>query len=345
MQYLDRNFRPGARLPPIRDLARRLDLGQNNTQRAIRQLVEEGWLESAPRRGTFRAAPEAPGPQPAPAATTRAKDHQLLGVPVQMFVASQEPDSFLVHAMDAAAQVLREYGCQLLPTAHASGPALAPEARAVMLFNPNEVAPAVFTPGRAVAVVDTGMDLLIPAATDYDLVGFDSHHAGYLAGQCLRATQAQGLCFLGCHQPYDQTSAQRLAGLEMGWGAPIPTTQRLHVDGYLSLLGARAANAYLNLHPRPEAVCAVSDELAVGLLHGLASHDLEAGRDYQLIAFDGQEFGHNLPTGKMTTVAAPMAAMGRRAAELLMSRCLEPHRPPSRVLLTGALEIGGTTRH
>src|ERR1051326_608108 len=43
----------GTRLPTIQMIARQLKAGQRNTHRAVRELVAEGVLASAPRRGTF----------------------------------------------------------------------------------------------------------------------------------------------------------------------------------------------------------------------------------------------------------------------------------------------------
>jgi DNA-binding transcriptional regulator YhcF (GntR family) len=53
---------PGDRLPPVREMADRLDLAPNTVARAYRALVEDGWLEGRGRAGTFvtTAPPIAP---------------------------------------------------------------------------------------------------------------------------------------------------------------------------------------------------------------------------------------------------------------------------------------------
>src|SRR5688572_7175411 len=50
---LHSDWKSGARLPPIKDLARQLGTGLNNTHRAVRELVDEGLLHSRPGVGTY----------------------------------------------------------------------------------------------------------------------------------------------------------------------------------------------------------------------------------------------------------------------------------------------------
>ena len=65
-------LRPGDRLPGTRRLAATLDVHRNTVIAAIEELVAEGWIETAPGRGTFVAdslpAPRAPRPGRSPQA-------------------------------------------------------------------------------------------------------------------------------------------------------------------------------------------------------------------------------------------------------------------------------------
>ena len=44
---------PGDKLPSVRELSAQLTINPNTIQRAYRELEAEGWIESAPGRGSF----------------------------------------------------------------------------------------------------------------------------------------------------------------------------------------------------------------------------------------------------------------------------------------------------
>src|SRR5882724_12625535 len=56
-------LRPGDRLPGSRRLAESLEVHRNTVLAALAELTAEGWIETAPGRGTFvtRSIPETPG--------------------------------------------------------------------------------------------------------------------------------------------------------------------------------------------------------------------------------------------------------------------------------------------
>jgi LacI family transcriptional regulator len=91
-------------------------------------------------------------------------------------------------------------------------------------------------------------------------------------------------------------------------------------------------------------VFAASDELAVGFVQGARDQGLMAGRDYQIIGFDRQQLGMDLPEGPLTTIEVPRVAMGVRGAELLTARLLDPDQPVHRTYLGCSLFEGKTTR-
>jgi len=341
---LGKQWRVGQRLPPIKQLAQQMKLGQNNTHRAVQDLVAEGLLISTPGRGTYVS--DAPGTPGVARPRHRGANGLLVGKRIRILCAWQKPDRFLQLAIDAAMQTLTQAGCDATLATRTRHQPLSEfaDGDGIMLINPNAstVMPAERRP--ALAIVDTSMDFQIDVTDGYDLVGFDSNHAGVVAGAHLRQIGCEDLCFVGCFTPYDITSTARLMGLARGFGKPVDVRNQLHCGFYMSIEGAKAAARYLELSPRPDGICAASDEVAVGFIHGAASHGLEPIKDYQIIGFDGQELGANQPAGPLTTVKAPMAEMGALAAELLIERLLNPTRPPKRVLLAGTLMQGATTR-
>ncbi|MCW5861305.1 MAG: substrate-binding domain-containing protein, partial [Caldilineales bacterium] len=92
--------------------------------------------------------------------------------------------------------------------------------------------------------------------------------------------------------------------------------------------------------PRPDAVFAASDDLAIGFLAAAAAHGLRPAEDYHLIGFDGQDLAGNT----LTTIKVPAMDMGRRAAQLLIERFDDPHKPARRVQLECTLRRGDTAR-
>jgi DNA-binding LacI/PurR family transcriptional regulator len=338
---LGKQWRVGQRLPPIKQLAQQMKLGQNNTHRAVQDLVAEGLLISTPGRGTYVS--DAPGIARPRIGGARGA---VAGKRIRVLCAWHKPDRFLQLAIDAAMQALTQAGCEATLATRTRHQPLSEfaDGDGILLINPNSSTAMPAGRRPALAIVDTSMDFQIDVTDGYDMVGFDSNHAGVVAGTHLRQAGCKDVCFVGCFEPYDITSASRLMGLARGFGGPIHAKNQLHCGFYMSLEGAKAAARYLELSPRPDGICAASDEVAVGFIHGAASHGLEPIKDYQIIGFDGQELGANQPAGPLTTVKAPMAEMGTLAAELLIDRLLNSTRPPKRVLLAGSLIQGATTR-
>ncbi len=83
--------------------------------------------------------------------------------------------------------------------------------------------------------------------------------------------------------------------------------------------GRLAAAVVARLDPRPHAVQAFSDAVAMGLIAGLHALGLAVPRDIAVVGFDDiQSAAWCLPA--LTTVAQPSRAIGAAAAELLLQR-------------------------
>jgi len=116
----------------------------------------------------------------------------------------------------------------------------------------------------------------------------------------------------------------------------------LLANHYDDRTAARLIPKYLEIPDRPQAVFAASDDLALGFIVGAAAHGLDFARDYHIIGFDGQPRGQAIHGGPLTTVESPHGEIGRRAAEMLMSRLLNPDQPVRR-LTVGCRLLNGTT--
>ncbi|MFD0747500.1 substrate-binding domain-containing protein [Phytohabitans flavus] len=102
--------------------------------------------------------------------------------------------------------------------------------------------------------------------------------------------------------------------------------------------GAAAAAYALDRSPRPTAVVATTDLLALGVLDALAARDLRPGRDVSVIGFDDiPDAAH----AHMTTVRQPALERGRVAGRLL----LDPPDDPTqrRIVLPTELIVRAST--
>jgi LacI family transcriptional regulator len=180
----------------------------------------------------------------------------------------------------------------------------------------------------------------------FDVVTVDQFHGASLAGRLLREAGVDDVCYIGTGDPrareYFELDALRLAGFEEGIGFPIAPERRLFADKYDDGAGAETVARYLELEPRPRAVFAVCDDIALGFMLGAKAHGLVAGRDFDLIGFDGQWRGRQLKSGPLSTVAVPADELGRLGAEMLASRLDNPDLPPRKVHL-GCTMLRGTT--
>jgi DNA-binding LacI/PurR family transcriptional regulator len=84
--------------------------------------------------------------------------------------------------------------------------------------------------------------------------------------------------------------------------------------------GREAASRLLNLSggDRPTAIVTLNDTQAIGALHAIRDHGLEAGREVLVIGFDDAPMSQYL-FPSLTTIQQPIHAAGRKCVELLVS--------------------------
>lgn len=346
----------GTRLPPIKRLAVELGTGQSNTHRAVQELVREGLMVSRPGLGTFVRDPEAEQDHGLQLVDWPSRVHQrsLLGKRVALMRAASE--GMLDPAVDAVRRHLLELEARVVVDWYRmhDEPTLFDRLEhqdAVVLFNPAPQKPLRPRPGQALCVLSTAMDICVARPGGYDVIECDSEQGGVLVGEHFALNKVKRPCFIGMRESganqeprYEITSALRVRGFETGLGAPLAPQYRLFAGNYSTEHGAAMVAQVLALKPRPDAIFAASDDLAVGLVHGALAHGLTAGKDFQLAGYDGQLRARNLADGPLTTVLAPMRRMGELAALLLADRMLRPQQPTRRVVLGCSLLQGVTTR-
>jgi DNA-binding LacI/PurR family transcriptional regulator len=101
--------------------------------------------------------------------------------------------------------------------------------------------------------------------------------------------------------------------------------------------GASAMAALLDSGARPDAVFAVTDQLALGALRVALARGLEVPGDLALVGFDDIEDGR-FATPSLTTVSPDKAAIARRAVDCLVDRLdggPDQRRRPARSVVVG----------
>ncbi|TAN03037.1 MAG: LacI family DNA-binding transcriptional regulator [Rhodanobacteraceae bacterium] len=162
------------------------------------------------------------------------------------------------------------------------------------------------------------------ATSHWDYLALDNRRGAALATHHLLERGHRRIAFFGGHA--DSSScherrrgygeALRSAGIEPDPGWQIETAPtRLDAAARTAMLFAR--------NPAPTAAVCYNDAVALGLMLGLASRGLHAGRDFAVTGFDDiPEAAVNTPP--LTTLATDPRARGRQAAERILERVRRP---------------------
>lgn len=163
----------------------------------------------------------------------------------------------------------------------------------------------------------------IPVVETWDLnerpvdmvVGFSHLKVGSaVAGYFL----AQGWRRVAIATADDRRAAQRREGFVSVLGGEVPTAV-VPAPSNLAL-GRRAAAELLDRQPDLEAVFCSSDGLASGVLTEARARGLRVPEDLAVCGFGDADFAAHLEPA-LTTVHVDGAAIGRRAAQLVVQRC------------------------
>lgn len=157
---------------------------------------------------------------------------------------------------------------------------------------------------------------------------------------------------IGCIARAQDQAADRLAGFHVAMAAAgLEVADRLVVlarpygedADFGTLAGHRAAAALLETEPRPTAIFAADDYLALGAMEAIEAAGFGVPSDISLVGFDDIRFA-GLSRIALTTVHQPRALMGQQVTELILDRLLRPDLGgPRAVILEPQLIIRGST--
>lgn len=123
------------------------------------------------------------------------------------------------------------------------------------------------------------------------------------------------------------------------FGAGIPIDPDLYVGGDFQEMGGYIAMRRLLAMPdRPTAVFSASDVMALGAMRAVAEAGLSIPHDVALIGFDGIERGETA-SPPLSSIAQPVAELGRQAVSMLLQRIESPAAPPMHRYLPTELRI------
>ncbi len=188
---------------------------------------------------------------------------------------------------------------------------------------------------------DAGVPLVIvdrrPETSGIDVVRADAEGGSYQLGRLLADLGHRHTAVLSGPE-YVPTAVDRVAGFSKAFeetGLPAPIVRY----GDFSLeAGHDMILEVMSEEPRPTAVFAANNFLAIGTQHGLEELGLRIPEDVALVGLD--DLPAEMVTFPFLTVAAqPAEEMGRRAVELLLERIKEPDGGPEEILLPTELTV------
>ncbi|HVF24393.1 MAG TPA: LacI family DNA-binding transcriptional regulator [Anaerolineales bacterium] len=140
-------------------------------------------------------------------------------------------------------------------------------------------------------------------------------------------------------------SAERIIGyrraLEQG-GISYDENMVLRGD-YHAQSGMEMTHSILKMNPRPTAIFALNDLMALGALRAAAEAGYTVPRDLAVVGYDNLELAR-FTNPPLTTISQPKKEIGAQAVNLLVDRISQKSRPPSRLVLAPELIIRRSTK-
>lgn len=164
------------------------------------------------------------------------------------------------------------------------------------------------------------------------------------AGSCAAVTHliALGHQRIGCitGPPNLSTAEERKNGYTQALQArrlPLVDSLIRYAD-FRQSGGYAAMQALLELDEPPSAVFVANNLMTLGALQALHERSLQIPSDVAVVGFDDMSWATSLQP-PLTAVAQPTYLLGTTAADLLLARLREPHRPVQQIVLDTKLMV------
>ncbi|MFH0878389.1 MAG: LacI family DNA-binding transcriptional regulator [Lentisphaerota bacterium] len=192
---------------------------------------------------------------------------------------------------------------------------------------------------------ETGMPFVLvqndPSDPDVNTIATENRLGARDAARHLLALGYRRILLMTGHEE-NSSSREKLEGVQQAFRdvhLPLPSNRIL--DGqYNGEIAVHKLEAYLGKdHPRPEAVFAFNDDMALALLRWLRQKNIRVPEDIAMVGFDGTDEARQ---AGLTTVETPTRDLGIMAAQLLMAVINNPSRNAQHILLQGTLCVRDT---
>ncbi len=175
-------------------------------------------------------------------------------------------------------------------------------------------------------------------------VGIDNERAAFDAVNALLSGGRKRVAVISNEEVYSarlRTQGYRRALAQAG----VPYRQEYEVDHYeyTYRAGMRACRKLMALPEPPDAIFAVSDELAAGVCKALIEQGITPGREVDVFGFDNTTMS-KVVTPSISTVSQPRKKIGETALELLWERMEHPEGNYRLVLLPHELVLRDSSR-
>jgi LacI family transcriptional regulator len=173
-------------------------------------------------------------------------------------------------------------------------------------------------------------------------IGFDNHAAMKTLAAVVIAQGHTNLGAIVADMSGNDRSRERFEGIQAAMREAELDPSNLHLveTSYGIENGAEGFGSLMNIGPRPTAVLCGNDVLAVGALRMAKQLGLDVPNDVSITGFDDIELAQ-VATPALTTVHVPHRAMGRGAAQMLISM-IEDQKPNDSVRLDADLKLRDT---
>ena len=140
-------------------------------------------------------------------------------------------------------------------------------------------------------------------------------------------------------------SAERIIGYRKALEqAGLSYDDKLVLRGdYHAQSGMEITYSILKMNPRPTAIFAMNDLMALGALRAAAEAGYSVPRDLAVVGYDNLELAR-FTNPPLTTISQPKKEIGAQAVNLLVDRISQKSRPPRRLVLAPELIIRRSTK-
>jgi LacI family transcriptional regulator len=159
---------------------------------------------------------------------------------------------------------------------------------------------------------------------DARVITIDNHGGAYRMVKHLVQKGHERIAIV-CGAERNHDAAERLRGYRdalEACGVRSDPRWELHGD-FTEAAGHRAARAMLKLEPRPTAIFAANDAMAIGALSALREEGVGVPEDVAVAGFDDIPIARYV-SPPLSSVHVPIAQLGERAMDLLLGAIAEP---------------------